>query len=69
MKKDYKVTIKKVDSTSMDMSEDSMEIAIAKVSNLVNQYIEDKNKLSLIFCEETAFIYEAVEIKGRSNSN
>lgn len=69
MKKDYKVTVKKVNSTSINMNEESMEIAIAKVSNLVNRYIEDENKLSLIFCEDTAFIYKAVEIKGNSNNS
>lgn len=67
MKKDYKVIVKKIDSTSMDMYEDSMDIAIAKVSNLINKYIEDKNNLSLIFCEETVFIYEAVEIRSNTN--
>lgn len=69
MKKDYKIVVKRVDSTSMDMCEESMDIAIAKVSNLINKYIEDKNKLSLIFCDETVFIYEATEIRNSNNRN
>lgn len=59
--KEYILTIKKVDSTSMDMSAKSMDIAIAEASNLINHYIEEEMDLGLIFCEKTSFIYEIKE--------
>lgn len=61
--KDYILTIKKVDSTSMDMSAKSMDIVISKASNLINHYIEEGMDLGLIFCEKTSFIYEVEEKK------
>lgn len=67
--KKYLVTIKKIQITSMYVSETSAKKAIRKVSNLMDRYVEKNLDLSKTFDDKPFFKYKSALVKEEEKSS
>lgn len=66
--KTYMVKVKMLKETEMMISEKSMQKALIKVDNLLNNYIENDMDLKTIFDTKPNFIYKIEKIAEESKN-